>query len=63
MATRKGAAEKRGGKQTSDDDVLTTVRLERPLHQRLRKLAFDQEKDMRELIVEGIELVLKREKY
>lgn len=43
--------------------VATSIRIDKPLHDRLRKLAFDKRLPMANYIVRGIELVLKAEKY
>lgn len=43
--------------------VATSIRIDKPLHDRLRKLAFDRRVPMANYIVHGIEMVLKAEKY
>lgn len=43
-------------------DVIMSIRIEGAMHERLRKLAFDRRKPMRDFIVEGIETVLKTER-
>lgn len=43
--------------------VNVSLRLEPALHDRLRKLAFDQRIPMHTLIVQGIESVLTKAKY
>ena len=45
------------------EKVGMSIRIEKTLHERLRKLAFDQRISMQEFIVRGIEEVLKAEKY
>lgn len=40
-----------------------SLRIDRSLYERLRKLAFDRQKPMLEFIVRGIEMVLKAERY
>ena len=44
-------------------DVVMSLRLEGSQHERLRKLAFDKRLPMRDFIVQGIEHILKSEKY
>ena len=43
--------------------VVMSVRVEKQLYERLRKLSFDRRQPMTEFMVRGIDLVLKAEKY
>jgi hypothetical protein len=40
--------------------VMTSVRLDRNLHQALRKIAFDRRKSLHSLLIEGAQAVCKR---
>lgn len=64
MAARK-VKNSTGGdlKEKEFEDVIMSIRLEGPMHERLRKLAFDRRSTKRDLIVKGLEMMLKAEKY
>ncbi len=47
----------------SSSPAAMSLRLDRSLYERLRKLAFDKRQPMSTFIVQGIELILKAENY
>lgn len=63
MATKKAAQPKVDSADTQPKDVILSLRIDGPVHDRLRELAFDRRRPMRDFIMQGIEQVLKAEKY
>ncbi|ADW70340.1 hypothetical protein [Granulicella tundricola] len=64
MAKKSSAGEQEpAALQGAVESVIMSLRVDKPQHDRLRKLAFDKRIPMREFIVRGIEEVLKAEKY
>ena len=58
------AADLKAGKPLDPEAVVAmSLRLDHSRYERLRKLSYDKHQPMTELLVRGIDLVLKAEKY
>ena len=49
--------------ETDGKAVVMSLRLDTPMHDRLRKMAYEQRRTMRDILLEGLELVLTKGKY
>ena len=63
MAARKSAKSAVEVPKSDTDPATMSIRIPRHVHERLRKLSFERRRPMHDFIMQGIELVLKAEKY
>lgn len=64
MAGRKQPAVKKSEEYpNSPTGVVMSLRIDSTMHDRLRKISYERKQPMRDFIVQGIEMVLKAEKY
>ena len=67
MGCRAVAAKKESGKDGESEriapDPIMSIRVEKDIYERLRKLAFDKRVPMRDFIVRGVAEILKKEGY